>query len=130
MIEVMSEMKGIGARFQSGDLSTGLRDLDSLWDRIPEPKTETANSYMVIEYAVAFTLRLKDLDQAKKWASRAALFTGKRQDKGEVEFLVGKVAFECGETEAAKQSFVVANKKSRGRIFQGEDPKYRTLIGK
>ena len=130
MIDVISEIKGVGVCFQAGDYSAGLQRLHSIWDKIPEPKVETPNAYMVIEYGAALSLRTKDFDEARIWASRAPLFIEKRNDSGEVEYLIGKVAFECGETETAKQNFVIANKKSKGRIFQGEDAKYRALIQK
>lgn len=128
MIEVMSELKKIADLYKKGELTRGLEELDALWKRIPEPKTETANAYLVVEYSVAFALGLRKLDEAKKWAALAPSFIEKRQDRGEVEFLVGKVAFECGEIEVAKQSFTTAQRKSRGRILQGQDPRYRALI--
>jgi len=116
MIDFTVALKEVGDCFRAGDHSTGLKKLVDLWERIPEPKTTTANAYMVIEYAVAFALKMGDLDEAKKWASLSSLFIEKRQDRGEVEFLVGKVAFERGEIEVAKQNLIVANKKFRGRI--------------
>ncbi len=79
---------------------------------------------------MAFCLKLGDLDGAWRWASQAQAFASKRHDAGEAEFLVGKVAFERGDTEAAKANFLAAKRKSRGRLFQGADPKYRALIAR
>jgi len=128
MVDVMTELKNVGDCFRMGDLSSGLKKLQLIWEKIPEPKTATANSYLVIEYAVTFALKMRDLDEAKKWAGLAPPFIKKRQDRGEVEFLLGKVAFECGEMDVAKKNLIMANKKSKGRILQGQDPKYRDLI--
>jgi hypothetical protein len=128
MIDIMTELKDVGDCFRMGDLLSGLKKLQLIWETIPEPKTEIANSYLVIEYAVTFALKLGDIDEATKWASLAPQFMEKRQDRGEVEFLVGKVAFERGEMELAKQNLILADKKSKGRILQGQDPKYRTLV--
>jgi hypothetical protein len=58
----------------------------------------------------------------------SAMFASKRQDMGEVEFLVGKVAFERGELEKAKEQFLIANRKSEGRAFNGKDERYERLI--
>ena len=124
----MAELKGAGEYYKAGDFSTGLEKVRSLWASIPEPKSDTANAYLVIEYGVAFAFRLGDLDEAQQWASEAPAFAEERLDSGEVEFLVGKVAFERGELDVAKENFLVARQKSKGRIFQGEDPKYQALL--
>jgi hypothetical protein len=130
MTDLMAELKEIGACYKTGDLAAGLAGLAALWSKIPEPKTATANAYLVIEYGVAFALKTDDLVAAKNWASFALPFIERRQDRGEVEFLIGKVQFADGDIEAAKQSFAAANKKSNGRIFQQEDPRYQALLSK
>ena len=127
-MDVMSELKEIGALFRGGDFGAGLKKLWDLWIKIPEPKVDTANAYLVIEYGVAFALKAGELDEAQKWAALAPDFAAKRQDRGEVEFLIGKVAFERGEIEIAKENFLIANVKSKGRIFEGEDKKYKKVI--
>jgi hypothetical protein len=128
IMDVILELKEIGALFSAGDFRTSLKKLWDLWKQIPDPKVETSNAYMVIEYGVAFCLKMRELDEAQKWAVLAPPFRVKRQDRGEVEFLVGKVAFERGEVDIARENFIAANTKSKGRIFQGEDPKYKALI--
>lgn len=127
-MDVMAELKPIGALFTAGDLIGGLKSLHDLWARIPAPKTATLNAYLVIEYGVGFALKIGDLDEAQRWAAMAPEFTKVRQDMGEVEFLVGKVAFERGDYDTAKRYFTLANLKSEGRSFHGQDPKYRQLI--
>jgi hypothetical protein len=127
-MDVMAELRSIGALFTAGDYSSGSEKLRDLWEKIPEPKTATLNSYLIIEYAVAFALKAGELDEARRWAELAPEFSKVRQDMGEVEFLIGKVAFERGDYESAKRNFVVANIKSEGRSFHGKDPKYKNLI--
>jgi hypothetical protein len=127
-MDVMSELREMGASIQANEFRAVLRKIRDVWMRIPEPKTETSNAYMVLEYGVACSLKLGDLDEAQKWALLAPAFAEKRQDRGEVEFLVGKVAFERGEFAIAKENFIVADSKSEGRIFEGQDKKYRLLI--
>lgn len=56
------------------------------------------------------------------------MFAIKRHDMGEVEFLLGKVAFERGDMKKAREYFVVANIKSEGRAFEAKDERYRQLI--
>lgn len=127
-MDVMAELREVAGLFRSNGFQSGLPRLWQIWDGIPEPKIDTANAYLVLEYGVAFSLKCGDLDEAQRWAAFAPDFAEKRQDRGEVEFLVGKVAFERGELDAARKWFLIANAKSAGRIFEGEDKKYAQLI--
>jgi len=127
-VDVMAELRPIGALYSAGNFSAGLGNLESLWAAIPDPKPDTPNAYLIVEYGVALALKEGDLEQASQWADRAPMFAAKRQDMGEVEFLVGKVAFERGELGKAKEQFLIANAKSEGRAFEGKDERYRRLI--
>ncbi|MBS0253878.1 MAG: hypothetical protein JSS36_01365 [Proteobacteria bacterium] len=127
-MEVMAELREVSVLFRSNDFQNGLERLREIWDEIPEPKVDTANAYLVLEYGVAFSLKSGNLDEAQRWAAFAPDFAQKRQDRGEVEFLVGKVAFERGDLATAKEWFLISNAKSEGRIFEGEDKKYVQLI--
>lgn len=127
-MDVMAELKPIGVMFSAGDFREGLAKLRELWAGIPEPKAETLNAYLIVEYGVALSLKINDLNDAQVWAERAPPFAAKRQDMGEVEFLVGKVAFERGALEEAREQFLLAHAKSGGRAFKGKDERYRQLI--
>lgn len=127
-MDVMAELHPIGARYSKGEFREGLLELTSLWSRVPDPKPETPNAYLIVEYGVALALKDGDLEEAQEWADRAPMFAAKRQDLGEVEFLVGRVAFERGDLRKAKEQFIIANAKSEGRIFEGEDERYWQLI--
>lgn len=47
-----------------------------------------------------------------------------RKDIGKKEFISGKVAFELGDLELAKEFFSIPNKNSEDRCFEDEDTKY------
>ncbi len=128
MQDIMQELKPIGERYAAGDFQSGLALLHELWARLPAPKPTTPNAYMVIEYGVAFALKLRDLNDAWVWANRAPEFKEQRQDRGEVEFLIGKVAYEDGKCDIALAQFREANQKSRGRVFVDSDPKYAAFL--
>lgn len=130
MQDVMEELKVVGKRYQDGDLPGSLTLLHEIWNRLPNPRVATPNAYLIVEYGVAFALKLRQFDEARIWADRAPEFKEKRHDMGEVEFLLGKVAFESGQLELAEQQFREAKRKSEGRIFHGEDPKYIALLKK
>ena len=127
-MDVMAELRPIGAKYSAGDFRAGLLELASLWSKVPDPKPETLNAYLIVEYGVALALKEGDLEEAQEWADRAPMFAAKRQDMGEVEFLVSKVAFERGDLRKAKEQFIIANAKSEGRAFEAKDKRYRLLI--
>ena len=127
-MDVMAKLRPIGAKYSAGDYRTGLVELAGLWSSVPDPKPETLNAYLIVEYGVALALKEGDLELAQEWADRAPMFTDKRHDMGEVEFLLGKVAFERGDLRKAKEQFVIANVKSKGRAFEAKDERYRSLI--
>lgn len=127
-MDVMAELRPIGALYSAGAFSEALSKLSSLWAAVPDPKPDTPNAYLIVEYGVALALKEGDIEQASEWADRAPMFAAKRQDMGEVEFLLGKVAFERGERAKAREHFLVANAKSEGRAFEGKDERYKWLI--
>ena len=127
-MDVMAELQPIGALYSAGAFREGLAKLQLLWAAVPEPKPETLNAYLIVEYGVAFALQENDVDQAQEWADRAPGFEAKRQDMGEVEFLIGRVAFARGDLDNAREQFRIANAKSEGRAFIGKDERYKMLI--
>ncbi len=127
-MDVMASLKDVGEQYKAGELSAALCKLQDLWDALPEPKSNILNSFVIIMYAVKISMQVGDLDLAWSWAILAPNYNQGRQDIGEAEFLVGKVAFERRDFDTAKEQFTVANLKSRGTVFHGEDPKYKTLL--
>lgn len=81
-----------------------------------------------MEYGAKIALKLKDIQEAWLWAERAPDFKEKRRDRCEAEFLVGKVAYEAGKLDIAKEQFREAHRKSKGRLFINEDPMCRALL--
>lgn len=63
----------------------------------------------------------KEPTEAKRWTDTIFICDLERVDSGEREFLVGKVAFELGDIDIAKEFFFIADKKSQGRCFIDEE---------
>ncbi len=79
MPDVMQELKPIGEKYAAGDFRGGLPLLHERWAQLPEPETgNPKDAYMVIEYGVAFALKLRDLNEAWVWAIVAPEFRQKR----------------------------------------------------
>lgn len=128
MTDIMEKLKEVGEIFKQQNYTQALESLDSLWSSIPEPKYESQNSFLIILYGAKISPISNDLEKAWDWATLAPKYNKGRQDIGEAEFLVGKIAFERGDLDIAYENLQIANKKSRGFAFEGEDPKYKALI--
>lgn len=102
--------------------------LHKAWELIPTPKELHSDSYLICDYLVKVNLELKDLDSALNWVNKLQLCDLDRMDCGEREFIHGKVIYEKGDIEKAKLLFEIANQKSSGLCFTGENKKYEDLI--
>lgn len=127
-MNVMQNLLSVDQMYVREEFTQGISRINEIWNLIPEPKTEVPDAYMVIEFGVTFALRIGDLEEASKWASYAPSFIEKRHDSAEVELLVGKVAYERGDMELARQQLSIAYQKSEGRIFEGQHPKYLSIV--
>lgn len=130
---IINKLQPIGMKSKEHKYDECIQELNSLWNEIPEPKTEydDGNVYLIIEYFVSILLKMNNYDEAYKWAIKGTIFNLKRNLAGEAEFLIGKVAFAKGDYEFAKDMFYIAKKRSSGRCFKGIDPKsneYKDLI--
>jgi hypothetical protein len=105
-----------------------IKFLEEAWEKLPEPKGAYDDSYYIAEEIIRVSLLVKDLKKAKKWSEIIFSCDLERIDSGEREFFAGQVAYESGEMEIAKEYFIIANKKSRGRCFEDEDEKYRKFF--
>jgi hypothetical protein len=128
MSEVMNALKIVGDVYRSEGGSAALKMLSKLWTDLPVPANSDPNAFWVVEHAVEISLREGDADGAWKWALLSPQFSSVRHDAGESEMLLGKAAYARGDFGAAKDYFIVADRKSESRIFMGEDRKYRDCL--
>lgn len=105
-------------QFNNGNHEESILLLEEAWNLIPDPKgIYCEESYHLVKDVVATSLILNDLKKAKVWADKIFLTGFDRIDSGDKEFISGKVAFELGDLETAKEFFIIANRKSEGRCF-------------
>jgi len=128
MIDVMKKIDEIGELYKEGKFEKCVQEVELFWSSLPEPKENIKNSYLLIEYGARICLVLKDYNSAMDWALKSLKYIDIRNKMGESEFLIGMVAFEMNDLEKAKEYFLIAKKKSGGRAFIGEDPRYKNLI--
>ncbi len=111
------------------DFKAGEPLLIEAWALLPEPKDIYDESFHIATYAVDNYIMLNKFEYAKKWAEILQKCSLERHDSGERELQTAKVAFEMADFELAKKLFLVANKKSGGRVFKrGDDKKYHTFF--
>lgn len=110
--------------YDKGNYIESIRLLEDAWIKLPEPKGEYSESYYIAEDISKTYMLTNDLKQAKKWSDELFKCGLHRLDGGERELLAGKIAFELGEFDLAKEYFAIANEKSEGRCFEDEDIKY------
>ncbi|AIQ17236.1 hypothetical protein H70357_11655 [Paenibacillus sp. FSL H7-0357] len=105
-------------QFNNGNHEDSISLLEEAWNLIPDPKgIYCEESYHLVKDVIATCLIINDLKKAKLWADKIFLTGFDRIDSGDKEFISGKVAFELGDLETAKEFFSIANRKSEGRCF-------------
>lgn len=116
--EFESLLEKSNEQFHNGQYNDSIVSLEKAWDIIPNPKgIYCEESYHLVKDLIATCFMVNDLTKAKEWAEKIFLTGFARIDSGDKEFIAGKVAFELGDLETAKDFFTIANNKSEGRCF-------------
>lgn len=100
-----------------------------VWEKFPEPKYKEPMSYLWIEDVINHSIETKQFEFANKYIGFLFIADLERCDSGDREYLAGKLAFEQGEVELAKELFQRSyEKEPSGMFFKGkENEKYRDL---
>jgi tetratricopeptide (TPR) repeat protein len=110
--------------FQKGNTKESFSNYNKAFDLILEPKNQYGESFNIIKYLLDDYITIKDKDKAYEKIKDLEKYYGLRYDAGELELIKGKTFFEFEDYNEALQYFDIAFKKSKGREFQDEDPKY------
>ncbi|MCY6355881.1 hypothetical protein [Clostridium sp. ZS2-4] len=114
--------------YQKGNIEEAINKMLEAWSILPYPKTIYSESFTVVELIIELYIRNKEFEKGNKWVDLVFICCLRRIDGGDREFIAGKLAYEQGNLEKAKELFFVANLKSDGRIFENKDFKYIKLI--
>lgn len=116
--EFESLLEKSNEQFNNGNYNGSIVLLEEAWDIIPNPKgIYCEESYHLVKDIISTCFMVNDLKKAKEWADKIFLTGFARIDSGDKEFIAGKVSFELGDLETAKEFFSIANTKSEGRCF-------------
>jgi hypothetical protein len=110
--------------FQKGNTNESFNNYYKAFDLILEPKNQYGESFNITKYLLDDYITIKDKDKAYEKIKDLEKYYSLRYDAGELELIKGKTFFEFEDYNKALQYFDIAFKKSKGREFQGEDPKY------
>lgn len=94
------------------------------WKKLPAPKENWDESFHIASSLVEAYTETEQLDEAVRWAEVLQDCDPERIDSGEKEMVFGKALFAAEKYVPAHEKFKVAFRKSKGRQFKEEDPKY------
>ncbi|PEJ02232.1 hypothetical protein [Bacillus wiedmannii] len=116
--EFESLLEKSNEQFHNGNYNDSIVLLEEAWNIMPNPKgIYCEESYHLVKDIISTCFMVNDLKKAKEWADKIFLTGFARIDSGDKEFIAGKVSFELGDLETAKEFFSIANTKSEGRCF-------------
>ena len=101
------------------------------WRALEVPKYAKNGSYQVIEPILELCMRHKAYVTALRLSGLLYIsdISKKKWEKlGYTMMLTGRIAYELGFMEVAKQCFLFAEKDTDGACFEGQDDKYRVLL--
>lgn len=116
--------------YENEDYSVFIDTYLKAWDIVPLPKEKYEESYHLAEGLAEGYLLVGNHKDSIKWAEIMGVCNLERADDGAREFILGKMLFESGDLENAKEKFALAMIKSEGRAFVDEPKKYIELLKK
>lgn len=121
-------MEKSNEEWDNGDLEKSVTLLEQAWDELPDEKVQYNESFLMIRDILHVSIQLGDKARMSKWVDKIFVTDLGRGDTGERDLWAGKVAYELGEFEKARELLETANKKSGGRSFGPKDGKYLKFI--
>lgn len=109
--------------FEEGNVDKALEKIREMWDFLPNPKMMQDMSFLLLEDFFNICIDSKKFDLANKWISLMFVSDLERLDDGFREFIAGRLAYEQGNLECAKELFIISNIKCEGVLFNGNDVK-------
>lgn len=95
--------------------------LQEAWNLLPDNQEDYEEGYLVIHEFVETYFSVGDYLETEKWIEIYLKSDNLNRNFGIAEFYAGKTAFELGKFEDAKNYFQIAEKKSEGRVWKGND---------
>ena len=127
----MKEMAALGAEIRSLIAQNRTDDaqavLERAWKLIPEPKADYETTVSFLRSAVRLMAESSNPSLARRWANEFGTAPFSAID-AEPDYLLGIMNYALGNHEEAFMHFKKASDMSKGRCFEGEDPKYKKFF--
>jgi len=105
----------------SPELTKVLEHIESEWEKIDDEKYSDGDASLLASMMTDGYISLKNFTKAYFWVD---IYLQNVSFEGTIGFQRGRVDFEAGDYESALLNFKKAFTASKGREFEGEDPKY------
>jgi hypothetical protein len=122
--EIDALLKQAKQQISNGDKVHGIKTAESAWEKLPDPKFEWDVSKSFAHSLAKFYRNVGDFASATKLMTQLFNSGTVKDHQDGPRFVFATIFFEKGDVESAMKWFAEANKISKGRCFQGEDPKY------
>lgn len=114
--------------YDEGQYEKSINLLIESWNKLPDDKYGYDESYLIVWSILKIAIQIKDTEIMKQWVDKILYADPERADSGDREMWAGRVAYEIGESDKAKEYFKTAHKKSLGRCFDDDDEKYKQFF--
>lgn len=100
------------------------------WRNLEVPKSKQEGSYDLVYRIVALCYTYKAYRTAIRLSGLLYISdqTKNKENLSKTIFLMGKIVYELGYLEVAKQCFLFADKETKGQCWKEKDEKYNTLL--
>jgi tetratricopeptide (TPR) repeat protein len=126
--EILALIKQGFALTKQGDFVAAETYYLSAWEKIPEPKFSWDVSESTLRSVARFYRNASRFEEAKAWMNKLFDSGSIAPYDAEPCLLLGTIHYEAGELDLARKYLQEADRISKGRAFQDQDPKYYKFL--
>ena len=126
--EIQNLMDDSNKKYDDAKYNEAIDLLIKAWDLLPNNKNEYDESFLIVWGILNISIQIKNIDIMNSWVNKIFDADPERGDTGERDMWAGRVAYESGNLDKAKEYLEIAEKKSGGRCFGNKDKKYKDYI--
>ena len=115
---------------EKGDYKKAFNLLVEMWELLPGEKVNYAESWVVVSTILQIAIENKDEKVMRKWVDKIDEVCPDEYELEERLYFRGRVAYEFGDFDKAREYLDYANKKTKGRCFSEKDRKYVIFLSK
>lgn len=122
--EIDALLKQAKQEILSADKAGGIKTAEAAWSKVPEPKFDWDVSKSFAHSLAKFYRNTGDFANAMKLMKELFDSGAVKDHQDGPRFILATIYYEKGDVDLAAKWFEEANRISKGRCFQGEDPRY------